>query len=164
VNEEDRGLAEAVIRRLCEGSDVAGVRFGPILQLLISDHGSDKAPIHGQVYLNLSSQWALLQNRAHVPESGAVLPDVTPDDALRLLCSIREKTITSAEIGREKPHLLLTLDDGAVLFVNGDDPQYEPWDVGVAFSGAAEPWKVIACPGGDVAVCAPQSFLSERAG
>ena len=164
MNEQDRSLAEAVLRRLCEGAQVDGVRFGPVLQLLISDHGSGKPPIRGQVYLNLSSQWALYEPSGPLPSSGTQLPALTQDEALRVLCSIREKVIDKVELAADTPHLRLTLEDGSVLFVNGEDPQYEPWDLGVAFGDPSEVWMVVARPGGDLAIWAPQHFFESRAG
>jgi hypothetical protein len=164
VNEHDRSLAEAVVRRLCEGAQIDGVRFGPVLQLLISDHGSGKPPIRGQVYLNLSSKWALCDPSHPLPAAGTQLLELTQDDALRVLCSIRERVIDRVDLAAGAPHLRLTLEGGSVLFVNGEDPQYEPWDMGVALGDPSEVWKVVACPGGGLAVWAPQHFTKERAG
>jgi hypothetical protein len=140
VNEQGRTLAEHVVRHLCEGAQVDGVRFGPGFQLLISDHGSGKPPIRGQVYVNLSSKWTLCEPSHPLPASGTDLRELTQDEALRVLCSIREKVIDKATLGVEAPHLLLTLRGGSVLFINGDDPQYEPWDMGVALGDPSELW------------------------
>lgn len=50
MDSKDKQLAETVLKHLCEGSDVDGIRFGPVLQILITNHSSDKELIPGQVY------------------------------------------------------------------------------------------------------------------
>ena len=163
MNIKDKQLAEAVLRRLCKEAQIDGIRFGPVLQILIShvNHLGDD-PLHGQVYLNLGSSWKVFDSRpAFFPNGEDELPQAAAEEQIQAICDLRERAITNAEICENEPHLILTLEDGRVLFVNGKHDLYECWDMGVAFS--ADKWQVVACPGGAVAIWAPQSFIPSKA-
>jgi hypothetical protein len=163
MDAKDKQLAEAVLRRLCGDSLIGGIRFGPVLQILISHINQEGAePIYGQVYLNLGSSWKVFDIRpATFPNGEDELPEAPTEEQIQTICDLREGTIIKAELGEDQPHLILTLDDGRVVFVNGKHDMYECWDMGVAFSG--DGWQVIACPGGGVAIWAPQSFVRSGA-
>jgi hypothetical protein len=153
---KDKQLAEAVLRRLCQASEVNGIRFGPVLQILLNHVNAEgEEPIFGQVYLNLGSSWKVFDSRPEsFPNGEDELPQAPAEEQIRTICDLRERTIIKAELGEAEPHLILTLDDGRVVFVNGKHDEYECWDVGVAFSG--ELLQVVACPGGGIAVWAPK--------
>jgi hypothetical protein len=163
MDAKDKQLAEAVLRRLCQDSEVNGIRFGPVLQILLNHINAEgEEPIFGQVYLNLGSSWKVFDSRpVTFPNGEDELPLAPAEEQVRAICDLRERTILKAEVGEVEPHLILTLDDRRVVFVNGKHDEYECWDVGVAFSG--ETWQVIACPGGGVAVWAPRSFVTAGA-
>ena len=162
MDAKDKQLAEDVLRRLCEGSDIDGIRFGSVPQILITNHITDKEPINGQVYLNLGSAWKVFDSRPEsFPNGEEDFPVTTPEEQIWMICSLRERTIIRAELGDDQPHLILTLDDGRIVFVNGKHEVYECWDMGVAFSG--EGGLVVACPGGGVAVWAPKGFAQSGA-
>ena len=163
MDAKDKHLAEAVLRRLCGDFQIAGIRFGPVLQILIShDNREGDEPIYGQVYLNLGSSWKVYESRpAFFPNGEDELPEASAEAQIQAICDLRERTIAKAEIGGEDPHLILTLDDERVVFVNGKHDLYECWELGVAFSG--DIWQVIACPGGGVAIWAPKSFVPTSA-
>jgi len=160
MDAKDKQLAEAVLRRLCENSEINGIRFGPILQILISHVNPEgDQPIYGQVYLNLGSSWKVFDSRpTSFPNGEDELPEASAEEQIQIICELRERTIIKAELGEDQPHLILTLDDGRILFVNGKHDMYECWDIGVAFSG--DYWQVIACPGGGVAIWAPRGFVN----
>lgn len=161
MDEKDKHLAEAVLRRLCEGAQIDGIRFGPVLQILITDHASEKELIKGQIYLNLGSSWRVFDRLPpSLPNGEEELPELPQEEQIQAICRIRERVIVGVELGEMEPHLILTLDDGRVVFVNGKHEMYECWQIGVTRSGTEEPWLVVACPGGDVAVWAPQSFVA----
>ena len=159
----DKHLAEIVLQRLCRDSQIDGIRFGPVLQILFSHNNYEgDAPISGQVYLNLGSGWTVFDSRpAFFPKSEDELPKASAEKQIHAICDLRERAIVKVELGENEPHLILTLDDGRVVFVNGKHDMYECWDIGVAFSG--EMWKVIACPGGALAIWAPKSFVPSGA-
>lgn len=163
MDDKDRQLAEAVLGRLCEGAEITGIRFGPVLQVLISHINAEgHEPIPGQVYLNLGSGWRVFDSRpARFPDGEEELPGAPAEEQIRTICDLRGRNIIKAELGEAEPHLILTPDDRRVVFVNGKHDVYECWDVGVAFSG--DTWQVIACPGGDVAIWAPKNFVTTGA-
>ena len=155
-----REVAEAVLRRLCQGGSVNGIRFGGILEMLVQDSFHPLPPLRGQVYINLASRWTLFESRpSQFPEHENELPELTVEQELHLLCTIRERTIERVELGHAKPHLILTLDTGAIFFLCGNNDSYESWDVGVAMGDRSEQWHVIALPGGEVGIWAPKPFL-----
>ena len=160
MNEQDKRIAEAVLDRLCKGAQIGGIRFGPVLQILIGDSDYEGEPLRGQVHLNLGSSWKVFETRpTSFPNGEDELPEAPQDEQIQTIVSIRERVINKVELGETEPHLILTLDDGKVVFVNGKHDQYECWQIGVAFSGAEESWLVVACPGGGIAVWTPETFV-----
>jgi hypothetical protein len=62
MDAEDKRLAEAVLRHLLLGADADGIRFGPVLQLLVTDHRSANPPrvrLKGQTDISLVSGWVV---------------------------------------------------------------------------------------------------------
>ena len=158
---EGRTPAQAVIRRLCQGAQVDGIRFGPILQILITDHAATTPRVRGQTYLNLGSRWKVFEDHpASWPDGEHHLSQPPLDEQLAALCALREATIARVELGERQPHLILHLDGDRALFVNGRHDQYECWQLGVALGDPNEHWMVVACPGGEVAVWAPQEVAA----
>lgn len=156
---EDKSLAEMVLRRLCQGAQIDGIRFGPILQLLITDHASQKPLIQGQIYLNLDSRWTVFETFPIAwPECEVDLPELSVHEQLKMLCDLREALITDIVLGDKHPHLHLHLEDGRVLFANGCHDQYECWELGVAWGKPGDCWLVVACPGDGVAVWSAESI------
>src|SRR5437763_9804374 len=88
--EEERALATTVLARLCIDAQIDGLRFGPVLQLLFTDHISQKPNIPGQVYLNLGSRWMVFDNRPDVfPESADEMPELSEAEQIGQLCLLR---------------------------------------------------------------------------
>ncbi len=147
----DRSTAEAVLAHLCVGAQVDGIRFGPVPQLLITDHQTNKLPVRGQVYLNLASSWHIFPSRPEVLPRGEHLEDADEAELYRRLCELREAVISTVELSPDAPDLLFTFADGRVFFLNGRHEQYETWQFGIAYSPTAGVL-VAACPGNEVAV------------
>ena len=159
LTSDDKLLAQAVLSRLCSGGQIGGIRFGPIVQILI-DHHNPEAHLQGQVYLNLESKWVVFEDPPALwPTCEDDIAEPPMEERLNALCGLREITITEVVLGKDQPHLTFKFDDGRLLFINGKHRQYECWQVGVSFGDPAEPWLVVACPGGQVAVWAPSRFL-----
>lgn len=163
MEKEEKNLADLILQRLCKNAEINGIRFGPVLQILLASECLQNAPIKGQVYLNLSSRWKIFDSLpAQFPESED-LPEMTNEEEMQTICSIRERIIKKVELGKNAPHLILTLDDERIIFVNGKDDQYESWDVGVAFGDVEQSWQVIACPSGELAIFLPPNTSFEKA-
>jgi len=112
---KDKYLAEAVLKRLCEGAQIGGIRFGPVLQILITNHANKKEPPRGQVYLNLDSAWTVFDSRPTIfPEDEEDLSEDAIEEQIQAICALRGRIIVGVELGEEQPHLILTLDEGAI--------------------------------------------------
>ena len=106
------------------------------MQILIGDSDYGGEPLKGQVYLNLGSSWKVFETRpASFPNGEDELPEASQDEQIQTIVCIRERIINKVELGKTEPHLILTLDDGKVVFVNGKHDQFECWDIGIAFNG-----------------------------
>jgi len=93
-----------------------------------------------------------------IPEA----PQLSVDEQLRVLCGLREKTIERVELAADAPHLRLSLTGGITLMIRGNDPDYESWNLGVAFADpSAPPTMVVVGPGGSLAVWARESLAQE---
>jgi len=160
----DKPRAEAVLRSLCLGAHIDGIRFGPIPQLLITDHAPGRSRVKGQVYLNLASSWCVFPKRPErLPRGETEIEEPDETAGFRQLCELREAVIADIELGTDAPDLLLTFRDGRVFFLNDRHERYETWQFGIALApevGAL----VVACPGDQVAVWSlPASTTDERA-
>jgi hypothetical protein len=159
MNENGQNLAYFILQRLCKNAGIDGIRFGPILQILLSPEHSKELPIKGQVYINLSSNWKLFDSYSTTfLEPIEDLPNMTAEEEIQVICSIRGRTIKNVELGNNSPHLILTLDNERTICVNGNNDKYESWDIGVAFGKFEDSWQVIACPGGEVSIITPLNF------
>jgi hypothetical protein len=163
LNKDGKNLADIILQRLFKNAEINGIRFGPVLQILFASEHSQKFPIKGQVGLNLSSRWKIFDSRPlQFPESEEDLQEMTNEEQILSICSIRERTVEKVELGEDSPHLILTLDDKKVFFINGKDENYESWDVGVAFGDIEQSWQVIACPNGELAIWTPPKFSFDK--
>jgi hypothetical protein len=160
LTSNDRLLAQAVLNRLCRAGQIGGIRFGSILQILI-DHQNPEAHIQGQVYLNLESTWIVFERPPLTwPTCEEDIPQPSMEERLGVLCSLRQAIVAEVILSEEHPHLILRFEDGRLLFVNGKHENYECWQLGTSHGDPAEPWLVVACPGGQVPVWAPKGFLN----
>jgi len=93
-----------------------------------------------------------------LPLTEAEVPaPTTPEDEYKLIISLRDKTVAEVEVCYPVPHLLVTFDDNSILYVNGHNDKYEPWQAGQSHS-KDETWLVVACPGDAIAIWAPEHF------
>ena len=151
IDSRDREIAQATLNRLLVGASVVGIRFGA-LQLIL-----DPPEIAGESCINLSSAWLLYDKfPTSFPENESDIADSSFEAEIATAVSLQHKTVKSAELGDPWPHLIVTFSDGAVLYLNGKNEQYEPWIVAHYNFSPNESTQVIACPGGDV-ICIPSS-------
>ncbi|HEY8561203.1 MAG TPA: hypothetical protein VIL74_12580 [Pyrinomonadaceae bacterium] len=155
---KEKNLAKAILKRLFEGSRIEGIRFGPILQLLVTDRDSQETPIYGQIYLNLVSSWMIIDSLPlSPPNSEDDFPAYSEDEQIQLLCSLKNLEIVKIELGNKHPHLIFTFENGKIFTLNGIDYAYECWQAGVAFN-KKESCQIIACPGGELAIWDARTF------
>jgi hypothetical protein len=147
--------ATRILRHLMVGEQPSGLRFGTTQILFQCSPGK---PV-GEPYVNLTSAWCVFPSRPVLlpATESEVQGPATDEDEYDCIISLRHKTVADVEVCYPVPHLLITFDDGCVLYVNGHNDQYEPWQAGQSFSGDAH-WLVVACPGDRIAIWAPEDF------
>ena len=147
--------ATQVLRHLMVGEQPSGLRFGTTQILFQSSPGKP----NGEPYVNLTSAWCVFPSRpASLPSAEAeVSGPISQEDEYQLIISLRNKTVVDVEVCYPIPHLVVTFDDNSVLYDNGHNEQYEPWQAGQSFS-EHETWLVVACPCDSIAIWAPDTF------
>lgn len=70
---------------------------------------------------------------------------------------MRRKKVTDIQLGKTTPHLIITFENGQIMFVNGFHDYYECWQAGVQF----EDWLVVAAPGNEIATWTPDEFKNK---
>lgn len=150
--EADRKLAESVLNRLMVGSSVNGLRF--FTPQILLDGPKD---IPQEAYVNLTSEWEVFDSK---PEAfPAKFPEISQEQEEVEVHKLRGEEVESIEILSPWPHLVMSFKSGKVLVLNGQDEQYEPWTAGLTNYGSdSEQWLVVACPGGGLAVWAPDGW------
>jgi hypothetical protein len=152
IESESNQQAESLISGLIAGTSVSGMRFGGIPQILFS---TENAP--GEPYINLGSAWCVYPERpAMLPAEEQDTPGPESEEAeIALISTLRHKVVAGVEVLHPWPHLVLTFTDGSVLFLNGKNDVYEPWQAGLAWSSPQDRIDIIACPGGELAFVLP---------
>ena len=147
--EDDRKLAESVLNRLMRNSAVSGMRF--FTPQLLLDGPKD---INQEAYINLTSEWVVFDERPeHFPAS---LDAMSQQEEELKIHSLRGEEVKNIEILSPWPHLVVNFKSGKILYMNGKDEQLEPWTAGLtSFGESDQRWLVVACPGGGLAVWAP---------
>ena len=156
MDELDRQLAEDVLNRLFKNSTVNGLRF--FTPQLLVDGPKD---ILQDGYINLTSEWVLLDSSSsEYPER---FEELTQEEEEMEIHSMRGQEIDNVKIHSPWPHLLISFKSGKVLFINGKDEMYEPWTAGLTNHGKdSDTWLVVACPGGGLAVWAPDNWTDRE--
>lgn len=154
-NPTDATEATRVLRHLLVGEQPSGLRFGLTQILFQSRPGKPK----GEPYVNLASAWCVFPSLPDsLPETESDVSGPSSDEEeYECIISLRHKTVVDVKVCHPVPHLLITFDDNSVLYVNGHNEQYEPWQAGQSFS-ENETWLVVACPGDSLAIWAPDGF------
>lgn len=153
--EEDRKLAESVLNRLMKNSSVTGMRF--FTPQLLLDGPKD---INQEAYINLTSEWEIFDE--HPEQFPQTLEELPQEEEELKIHSLRGEEVESVEILSPWPHLVVNFKSGKVLYMNGKDEQYEQWTAGLtSFGESDQTWLVVACPGGGLAVWAPENYENQ---
>lgn len=179
--ERDRPYAEAMLRRLCLGAEIAGVYwsgFPDVLTLYIDDslfpdkeardrfsHYQNLRP--GECWLMLEHKWAVLDampfaDAEHEQAAADSLPEAITYSHLGELASLHDQSIVAIRLGIAVGHLMLQFDSGRCLFIHGDHGMYEAWEIRVTpareHPDPEKRWLLVNIPGGDVAIWTPDDF------
>ena len=135
-----------------QGSAVSGLRF--FTPQLLLDGPKD---IRQEAFINLSSEWDIYEKI--LPEFPATFKELTQEEEELEIHKLREEEVERIEILSPWPHLVVYFKSGRVLYMNGKDEAYEPWTAGLtSFGNDADEWLVVACPGGGLAIWAPENW------
>ncbi len=156
MKREEKALAERVLQHLFVGRRICGIHFhtGPIL---LVDKPSTAAEMR-DCFLSIDSAWTLLEKLpASLPE--LVVENYELGHARRrtseLIAAVGQvawNTIMDVHLAETVPHLLVSFDNGKVLYINGHHDKFESWNV------SAGDFTVVATPGDGVAVWCPDQF------
>ncbi len=180
--DQDKPIAEAILRRLCLGAEIVAVfrdGFPGVTKLMIDDNDfarAKKLP-HFAAYakhrpwyeslLMIEYRWAVLAN---APEASAeqeqaiagALPEPATDLQLAELATLHGDPIVEVRLGTSLGHLILQFDSGRCLFIHGDAGPYEAWEIRVmspdGLNDTENRWLLVNTPGGDVCMWTPDDF------
>lgn len=159
MNITDKIYAEKVLKHLFIGAQLDGVQFGmsPATIKVYFTHYKDVVDYGGQLYLTIESKWCLFDKRPmKFPKSAEEIEHYSEDEEYQRIFQCRRQKVINIELAENAPHLLITLENGYELFVNGVHDMYECWQAGVEFD--EETWLIVATPGNDIAIWAPERF------
>lgn len=88
------------------------------------------------------------------PSNEDEFEDYSEEEEYERIFEVRRQKVTDIQIGLETPHLIITLESGQIIFVNGFHDDYECWQTGVQ----CENWLVVAAPGNEITTCTPDEF------
>src|SRR2546423_2881462 len=147
MDAQDKRRAEAVLRHLCVGAQIDGVRFG-IGFVILLDHLNDKHPVsYDNIYLNVESRWNVFQELPQdLPAKEQDLPDLPLGQRLCLLANLQGQRVVDAALAHTNPHLILTFESGKIFFLNGYHEEYECWQLGLTGARDDQNWLIVALP------------------
>ncbi|MBZ4222759.1 hypothetical protein P4308_15370 [Bacillus wiedmannii] len=157
MNTEDKIYAEKVLKNLFIGSQVDGLQFG-ISPGAIKIHFTtfhDSVDYDGQLYINIESKWRLFNKpQKRYPLNEDEFEGYSEEEEYERIFKIRRQKVTDIQLALESPHLIITLESGQIIFVNGFHDDYECWQAGVQ----CEQWLVVAAPCNDISTWTPDKF------
>ncbi|ACK88651.1 hypothetical protein [Bacillus cereus] len=148
------------MKNLFIGSQVDGLQFG-ISSGTIKIHFTnfhDSVDYDGQLYINIESKWFLFNKstkRYLLNEDD--FEDYSEEEEYERIFEIRRQKVTDIQLGLESPHLIITLESGKIIFVNGFHDHYECWQAGMQ----CEQWLVVAALGNEIATWTPDKFIDK---
>ncbi|MDR4426032.1 hypothetical protein FOR95_21375, partial [Bacillus anthracis] len=83
--------------------------------------------------------------------------DYSEEEEYERIFEIRRQKVTDIQLGLESPHLIIILESGKIIFVNGFHDHYECWQAGMQ----CEQWLVVAAPGNEIATWTPDKFIDK---
>lgn len=159
MNNEDKIYAEKILKHLCLGASIDGFQFGlsPATTKIHLTHYDKVDDDGGQIYLNIESKWTLFEDKpTFFPTNEDDLEDISEQEEYKQIYKIGREKIIDISLADKSPHLIITLESGKILFVNGYHEQYECWQVGVQYLDTD--WLVVACPENGIAYWVSEDF------
>ncbi|MCU5462679.1 MULTISPECIES: hypothetical protein [Bacillus cereus group] len=157
MNIENKTYAENVLKNLFIGAQVDGLRFGisPTDTKIHFTNFHDPVHYDGQLFINIETKWCLFNNpQKKYPSNEDEFDDYTENEEYKKIFEMRKQKVTNIQLGIENPHLIITLENGQIIYVNGFHEDYECWQAGVQ----SEQWLVVAAPGNEISTWTPDEF------
>lgn len=157
MNIEDKTHAEHVLKNLFMGAQVDGLQIGvsPAAIKIHFTNFHDSVHYEGPLYINIETKWCLFNNLPKkYPSNEDEFDDYTVAEEYKRIFEMRRQRIIDIQLGIESPHLIITLMNGQIIFVNGFHNNYECWQAGVQ----CEDWLVAAAPSNDISTWTPDEF------
>lgn len=160
MKSEDKFFAEQALKRLLIGSQLDGVRFG-------SSHGriyvyfahySERDPDILWLHIDIRkiAEFANPEQLRMFPPIN--LKELDDKESFQLLLDNRREKIKDIWLGSISPHLNIMFECGKVLYVHGEDADFESWQIGDGYGYGHDQWLVVAVPGNEIAVWSPKEF------
>ncbi|PEX37866.1 MULTISPECIES: hypothetical protein [Bacillus cereus group] len=160
MNTEDKIYAEKVLKNLFIGSQVDGLQFGissGAIKIQFTNF-HDSVDYDEQLYINIESKWCLFNKpQKRYPLNEDEFEVYSEEEEYERIFKIRRQKVTDIQLGLESPHLIINLESGQIIFLNGFHDYYECWQAGVL----CEQWLVVAAPGNEIATWAPDAFIDK---
>ncbi len=177
MNSAAKQQAETLLRQLCLGTQIVGVRWRAFAFTIVLERSTPDTPsprgVPGpperrdttitaqEVDLVVESRWTVFPARPeHFPKREEELPDLALEERVSTLARLAGQDIVDVALGEQEPHLILTFASGSVLFLNGRHDKFECWNLGTIGAAAGSEWLIVTVPGGDLAIFAPQTISS----
>jgi len=156
----NKDFAERALKRLLIGSQLDGLQFGagPGAVRVCFAHYSEQAP--DTLWLNIEVRKIAVisdQNRL-MSISTEKLKELNEEDSFQLLLKHRRERVDNVWLGEDSPHLYLSFESGKALYINGQDEDYECWQVGDQFGYGDGDWLIVAVPENEIAAWSPEEF------
>jgi len=97
------------------------------------------------------------ENLRH-PSNEDELGELTDQESYNLVVQLRREKVAEIRLSDLVPHLLIKFESGQTLFVNGHHDMYECWQAGDGAGYGGTDWLLVAVPGDDIEVWAPDDF------
>lgn len=130
--------ATQILHHLFHTSSFVGIDFGsgPNHHLLYFKRDENES------WLSIEGPWHI-----HTPTSS-----FDEDEQLQQLVQLRRERIRTIRLADDQPHLELTFESDAVLYVNGYHDQFESWQAGDARPIGGDKYLLVAMPQGELAI------------
>lgn len=156
MNNENYNYAEKVLKHLFIGAQIDRIQFDITSETIKIYFINFEIPVDydEQLYVNIESKWSIFNSPpARYPSKEDEFNDYSKEDYKRI-DEMRNQKVTDIQLDIESPHLIITLENGQIIYVNGFHEDYECWQAGVQ----CEDWLVVATPGNEIATWIPDEF------
>lgn len=160
MKNEDKIFAERALKRLLIGSQLDGVRFGsgPGMVYVYFAHYSEQDPDILWLHIDIRkiAVFATLEQLRMFPPKN--LKELDDQESFQLFLDNRREKVKDIWLGSTSPHLYMMFESGKILYVNGENQNYESWQIGDGYGYGEDEWLIVAVPGNEIAVWSPGEF------